>query len=49
MTDQLNLHRAILVGEVDEPGAILKVNGKSTLAQYDQTTTVVRILLEVQY
>ena len=49
MTDQLNLHRAILVGEVDEPGAILKVNGKSALAQYDQTTTVVRILLEVQY
>lgn len=49
MTDQLNLHRAILVGEVDEPGAILKVNGKSALTQYDQTTTVVRILLEVQY
>ncbi|MDE0937436.1 MAG: DUF4350 domain-containing protein, partial [Mariniblastus sp.] len=49
MTDQLNLHRAILVGEVDAPGAILKVNGNSALPQYDQTTTVVRILLEVQY
>ena len=49
MTDQLNLHRAILVGEVDEPGAILKINGESALSQYDQTTTIVRILLEVQY
>ena len=49
MTDQLNLHRAILVGEVDKPGAILKINGESAQSQYDQTTTIVRILLEVQY
>lgn len=49
MTDQLNLRRAILVGEVDRPGAILKIDGESALSQYDQTTTIVRILLEVRY
>jgi hypothetical protein len=49
MTDQLNLHRAILVGEVDQPGAVFKINGESALSQYDQTTTIVRILLEVRH
>ncbi len=51
MSDQLDLKRAILVGEVDVPGATLKlkINNKDVLYQYDQVTTIVRVVFPVEY
>lgn len=49
MTDHLDLRRAILVGEVDAPGAVLKINGENVVDQYDQVTTIVRIVFPVEY
>lgn len=49
MSDHLNLGRAILVGEVDGLGTSLKVNGLSTTSSYDQSVTIVRIVLPVSY
>lgn len=49
MTDHLDLKRAILVGEVDTRGAALKINGKKASDQYDQVTTIVRVIFPVEY
>ena len=49
MTDHLDLKRAILVGEIDTPGALLTINGESMLEQYDQVTTIVRVFFPVEY
>ena len=49
MTDHLNLKRAILVGEVASRGAVFNINGESVSDQYDQVTTIVRIILPVEY
>jgi hypothetical protein len=37
------------VGEVHSPGAAFKINGKNMSDQYDQTVTIVRVILPVDY
>jgi hypothetical protein len=49
MSDHLNLGRAILVGEVDGLGTSLNINGQSATPNYDQSVTIVRIVLPVSF
>jgi hypothetical protein len=49
MSEQLNLGRAILVGEVDGLGTVLAIDGQSAEPHYDQAVTIVRIVLPVSY
>ena len=46
-SDNLYLNRAVLVGEVDRQGVELLIDGERASEKYDQTVTVVRILLPV--
>lgn len=48
MTDHLQLGRAILVGEIRTPGVQLKIDGQSVTEQYDETVTMVRLILPVK-
>ncbi len=47
MSNNLYLNRAVLVGEVDKQGVELLIDEKSASEKYDQTVTIVRILLPV--
>lgn len=47
MTDSLLPNRAILVGEIDKPGAEVLIDGERASDKYDETVTLVRILLPV--
>lgn len=49
MTDQLDLKVAILVGQVEQPGAVFRINDEKVLDQYDQVTTIVRVVIPVEY
>lgn len=48
-TGLLNLNRAILVGEVHQQGVTFNINGQNVAEEYDQTLTIVRVLLPVEY
>lgn len=48
MTELLRLQRAVLVGEVQSPGAAFRINGKNVSEQYDQTITIIRLILPVE-
>ena len=49
LSDHLYLQRAILVGEIKPNVTNLKINDQSVSKEYDQTNTLVRILLPVTY
>lgn len=49
LSSQLNLKRAILVGEVQSQSSLLEINGESAADNYDSHTTIVRIVLPVEY
>ena len=49
MTNHVELQRAVLIGEIQEPGAMLKINGSKAADQYDQVTTIVRVVFPVEY
>ena len=48
MTDNLLPNRAILIGEIDKPGVEMLIDGQRATEKYDQTVTLVRILLPVE-
>ena len=48
LSEHLNLNRAILVGQVSDPAAVLRLNGGKLSANRDQTTTMIRIILPVE-
>ena len=49
ITDQLDLKRAVLVGEVHSQGSVMKINGERTSDKYDETVTIIRVVYEVDY
>ncbi|MFK7766909.1 MAG: hypothetical protein AB8B55_06775 [Mariniblastus sp.] len=49
VTEQLDLKRAILVGEVQSQGAVLKINGERTADKYDNALTIIRVFYPVEY
>lgn len=49
MSDHINLKRAILIGEVDSRGAGLKINDDKLPENYDNVTTIVRVVFPVEY
>ncbi|MEL7498819.1 MAG: hypothetical protein AAFN77_14520 [Planctomycetota bacterium] len=48
LSDQLNLDRAILVGEVNRQGAEVLLNGGELKTDRDNFTTIVRVILPVE-
>ncbi len=49
MSGQIDLNRAILVGQLESIGTQIQINGEPVNDQYDQTNTVVRVVLPVKY
>ena len=49
LTDHLDLNRAILIGELKTPGAVIKINGERASDQFDRVTTIVRIAFPVEH
>ncbi len=49
MSGQIDLNRAILVGQIDSIGTQIRINDELVDDQYDSTNTVVRVVLPVKY
>jgi hypothetical protein len=49
LTGQLDLNRAVLVGQVEPVGTQLEIDGERVGDRYDRTHTIVRIVLPVNY
>ncbi|MFT5300579.1 MAG: hypothetical protein ACI87E_002986 [Mariniblastus sp.] len=49
MSNYRDLKRAILIAEVDKQAATMILNGKNVSEQYDNTTTIIRVVLPVDF